>query len=95
VADHEGVIPSVRRTLLPVVLAAATLALPAAAEAKPSPRKAVCAAASAKLRPSPLRACVRVRKAPKALPSVSGKREPVVRAKRRRAVESSAGYMMG
>ena len=76
------------------MLAAATLALPAVAEAKPSPRGKVCAGASAALRPSPLRACVRVRKAPKALPSAV-KREAVVRGKRRRAQESLAGYMMG
>ena len=93
-ADHIRVIPSARRTLLPVVLAAATIALPATAQAKPSPRGKVCAGASAKLRPSPLRACVRVRKAPKALPSAV-KREAVVRGKRRRAQESLAGYMMG
>jgi hypothetical protein len=94
-ADHVRVIPSARRTLLPVVLAAATFALPAVAEAKPSPRGKVCAGASAKLRPSPLRACVRVRKAPKALPSAAVKRDAVVKGKRRRALESSAGYMMG
>lgn len=76
------------------MLAAATLALPAAAQAKPSPRSAVCASASAKLRPSPLRSCVRTRKAPKALPSAV-KRDAAVRGKRRRAQDSSVGYMMG
>ena len=90
-ADHEGVIPSARRTLLPVVLAVATLAVPAAAEAKPKPR-GVCASASASLRPSPLRACIRAKKAPRALPSAA-KRDSA-RGKRRRAAESS-GYMMG
>ena len=86
-----GVIPSARRTLLPVVLAVATLAVPAAAQAKPKPR-GVCASASASLRPSPLRACVRVKKAPRALPSAA-KRDTAARGKRRRA--SDRGYMMG
>jgi hypothetical protein len=87
------VIPSARRTFLPVVLAAATLAVPAVAQAKPSPRGKVCAGASAAKRPSPLRACVRVRKAPKALPSAAVKRDAATRGKRRRA--ESAAYMMG
>ncbi len=90
--DHGGVIPSARRTLLPVVLAVATLAVPAAAQAKPKPR-GVCASASASLRPSPLRACVRAKKAPRALPSAA-KRDTAARGKRRRATESR-GYMMG
>ena len=85
-------IPSTRRTLLPVVLAVAALAVPAVAEAKPKPRGAACAGASASLRPSPLRACVRTRKAPRALPSAA-KRDTAARGKRRRATDS--GYMMG
>ena len=89
---HGGVIPSARRTLLPVVLAVATLAVPATAQAKPKPR-GVCASASASLRPSPLRACVRAKKAPRALPSAA-KRDTAARGKRRRAAESR-GYMMG
>ena len=84
-------IPSARRTLLPVVLAVATLAVPAAAQAKPKPR-GVCASASASLRPSPLRACVRAKKAPRALPSAA-KRDTAARGKRRRAADR--GYMMG
>ncbi len=91
--DQEGVIPSARRTLLPVVLAVATLAVPAAAQAKPKPRGTACASASASLRPTPLRACVRTKKAPRALPSAA-KRDTVVRGKRRRATEASA-FMMG
>jgi hypothetical protein len=91
-ADHGGVIASARRTLLPVVLAVATLAVPAAAEAKPKPRGKACASASASLRPTPLRACVRTKKAPRALPSAA-KRDSAGRGKRRRATDS--GYMMG
>ena len=78
------------------MLAIATLAVPAAAEAKPKPRRGACAAASAALRPSPLRACVRVKKAPKALPSTAVKRDAAtVKGERRRAGDAAAGWMMG
>jgi len=62
-----------------------------AAEAKPKPRGA-CASAAASLRPTPLRACVRTKKAPRALPSAA-KRDTAARGKRRRATD--AAYMMG
>jgi hypothetical protein len=66
-----------------------------AADAKGKPRGTQCAVSAGALRPSPLRACVRVRKAPKALPSVVVKRDAAARPKRRRTLESSVGYMMG
>ena len=89
-------LPSIRIPLVcvPAMLAVLVVAAPAA-EAKGKSRGAVCAASAGALRPSPLRACVRVRKAPKALPSVAVKRDAAVRGKRRRALDSSVGYMMG
>ena len=89
-------VASVRIPLLCLVAMLAVLVLAApAADAKGRSRGRVCAATASALRPSPLRTCARVRKAPKALPSVAVKRDAAVRGKRRRALESSVGYMMG
>ena len=101
-ADHVCVsLPSVRipllclAALLAVLAVAAVAAVAPAADAKGKSRGTPCAASAGALRPSPLRACVRVRKAPKALPSLVVKRDVAPRAKRRRAVETSVSYMMG
>ena len=91
-------LPSVRIPLLCLVAMLAVLAVAAAApaaDAKGKSRGTPCAASAGALRPSPLRACVRVRKAPQALPSLVVKRDVAPRAKRRRAVEATVGYMMG
>ena len=69
--DQRGVtLASVRTPLvcLPALLAVLAVAAPAA-EAKAKSRGTVCAASAGALRPSPLRACVRTRKAPRALPT--------------------------
>jgi len=96
-ADHVGVTgPSfrIRLVCLPALFAALLVAAPAA-EAKPKPRGAACAKASGSLRPSPLRSCVRTRKAPKALPAASGDRRASRSPKRRRASDAGSMAMMG
>ena len=80
-------LPSVRIPLLCLVALLAVLAVAAAGRRRgeEQARGTPCAASAGALRPSPLRACVRVRKAPKALPSVAAKRDTAARGKRRRA----------
>jgi hypothetical protein len=85
----------VRIPLVCLVAVLAVAAVAPAADAKSKSRGTPCAVSAGALRPSPLRACVRVRKAPKALPSGVVKRDVAARGKRRRALESSVGYMMG
>ena len=88
-------LPSFRIPLLCLAALLAVLVVAApAAEAKGKSKGAVCTASAGALRPSPLRACVRTRKAPKALPS-SRRTDTVSRAKRRRAAESRVVAMMG
>ena len=90
-ADQVRVtLPSARLPLvcLLVLFAALLLAVPAA-EAKGKSRGTACAAAAGSLRPSPLRACVRTRKAPRALPSAK-RREA---AKRRRSAAPVVAMM--
>ena len=84
----------IRVVCVPALFAALLVAAPAA-EAKPKPRGAACAKASGSLRPSPLRACTRTRKAPKALPSASGDQRASRSAKRRRATGSRGIWMTG
>ena len=74
-----------------VLFAALLLAVPAA-EAKGKSRGAACTAVAASLRPSPLRACVRTRKAPRALPSAH-RRETATRTKRRRSAPPMVAMM--
>jgi len=86
-------LPSNRLPLvcLLVLFAALLLAAPAA-EAKGKSRGTACTAAAGSLRPSPLRACVRTRKAPRALPSAN-RRDVAVRSKRRRAAAPVVAMM--
>jgi len=86
-------LPSTRLPLacLLVLFAALLLAAPAA-EAKGKPRGKACAAAAGSLRPSPLRACVRTRKAPRALPS-GKRRDTAVRGNRRRSAPPMVAMM--
>ena len=93
-ADHGTVtLPSARVPLvcLSVLLAALLLAVPAA-EAKGKARGMACSAAVSSLRPSPLRACVRIRKAPRALPSAN-RRATATRVKRRRSAPPMVAMM--
>jgi hypothetical protein len=89
-------LPSIR---IPVVCLLAMLAVlmvaAPGADAKGKSRGTVCAASAGALRPSPLRACVRTRKAPRALPSAN-RAETAARSRRRRAAaESRVVAMMG
>ena len=86
---------SVRIPLLCLVALLAVLAVAAvapAAEAKSKSRGTPCAASAGALRPSPLRACVRTRKAPRALPSAR-RRETASRPERRRPSARVMGMM--
>ena len=93
-------LPSIRIPLLclAALLAVLVVAAPAAEAKGPTGGKAkggaVCTASAGALRPSPLRACVRKRKAPRAMPS-SRRTDAVSRAKRRRAAEARVVAMMG
>jgi hypothetical protein len=90
-------LPSVRVPFLCLVamLAVLVLVLAAAApaaEAKSKSRGTPCAVSAGALRPSPLRACVRTKKAPRALPS-SRPRETASRSTRRRPATRVIGMM--
>ena len=74
-----------------VLFAALLLAAPAA-DAKGKSRGTACTAVAGSLRPSPLRACVRTRKAPRALPSAN-RRDAAVRTKRRRSAPPMVAMM--
>ena len=88
-------LPSIRLPLICLLAMLAVLVVAApAAEAKGKTRGAVCTASAGALRPTPLRTCVRTRKAPRALPS-SRRTDTASRAKRRRAAESRVVAMMG
>jgi hypothetical protein len=73
------------------MLAVLVVAAPAA-DAKSKSRGTPCAVSAGALRPSPLRACVRTRKAPRALPSAR-RSETASRPKRRRLTARVMGMM--
>ena len=76
------------------MLAVLMVAAPGA-DAKAKSRGTVCAASAGALRPSPLRACVRTRKAPRALPSARMSATASRNKRRRAAAESRIVAMMG